>query len=113
MVVASAFRWKKPAARTVLRPRYGPPVPSSQHASAVHRTTTQILTFCTDQRSRFFVQEAPVALVRAQILRAAREERFELSAYCFMPDHVHLIASGLDESSDAKAFISRSKQYSG
>ena len=71
------------------------------------------LTFCTDQRSHFFVQEAPVALVRAQILRAAREERFELSAYCFMPDHVHLIASGLDESSDAKAFISRSKQYSG
>ena len=71
------------------------------------------LTLCTDQRTLIFVQEAPVALVRAQILRAAREGCFEISAYCFMPDHVHLIASGLDESSDAKAFISRSKQYSG
>ena len=71
------------------------------------------LTFCTDQRSHFFVHEAPVALVRAQILRAAREIGFEISAYCFMPDHLHLVVSGLDESSDAKAFISRSKQYSG
>ena len=71
------------------------------------------LTFCTDQRSRVFVEEPRVTLVRAQILRAAREERFEISAYCFMPDHLHLIATGLDEPSDAKTFIKRSKQYSG
>jgi putative transposase len=71
------------------------------------------LTFCTDQRNRFFVEERPVALVQAQILRAAREVRFEISAYCFMPDHLHMIVSGLDDSSDAKVFISRSKQYSG
>lgn len=71
------------------------------------------VTFCTDRRSLFFVQEAPVALVRAQILRAAREIGFEISAYCFMPDHLHLLVSGLHESSDAKLFISRSKQYSG
>ena len=28
-----------------------------------------------------------------------------------MPDHLHLIASGRDESSEAKAFIKVSKQY--
>ena len=71
------------------------------------------LTFCTDQRRPLFVDESCVALVRTQILRAARERRFEISAYCFMPDHLHLIASGCDESSDAKAFIKLSKQYSG
>ena len=71
------------------------------------------LTFCTDQRRRLFVDESCVTLVRTQILRAAREKRFEISAYCFMPDHVHLIASGCDESSDVKAFIKLSKQYSG
>src|SRR5687768_5360240 len=69
------------------------------------------VTFCTDRRSLFFVQEAPVALVRAQILCAAREIGFEISAYCFMPDHLHLLVSGLHESSDAKLFISRSKQF--
>ena len=67
------------------------------------------LTFCTDQRSRLFVEQTLVALVQEQILRAAREVRFEISAYCFMPDHLHLIASGVDETSDARVFISRSQ----
>ena len=71
------------------------------------------LTFCTDQRHRLFVNESCVALVRTQILRAAREKRFEISASCFMPDHVHLIATGCDESSEAKAFIKLSKQEYG
>ena len=71
------------------------------------------LTFCTDQRHRIFLEESSVSLVRTQILRAARERRFEISAYCFMPDHLHLIASGCDESSEAKTFIKVSKQYSG
>ena len=30
-----------------------------------------------------------------------------------MPEHLHLIASGLEECPDANAFISLSKQYSG
>ena len=52
------------------------------------------LTFCTNQRSPVFVEEAHVALVRTQILRAACEQRFEMTAYCFMPDHAHLIIGG-------------------
>jgi putative transposase len=71
------------------------------------------LTFCTNRRARVFLNETPVTLVCTQILRAAGEERFEIPAYCFMPDHVHLVAAGLDESSDAKAFIKLAKQYSG
>src|SRR5688500_13771970 len=86
--------------------------PRSAHLPYVGRQH-YFLTFCTDRRSRFFVEETRVTLVHAQILRAAREERFEISSYCFMPDHLHLIATGLDELSDAKTFIKRSKQYSG
>ena len=71
------------------------------------------LTFCTNQRSAVFVEEACVALVRTQILRAACEERFEMTAYCFMPDHAHLIIGGRDESSDARNFIKLAKQHSG
>jgi putative transposase len=71
------------------------------------------LTFGTDQRRQLFRSDASVALVRTQILRAARQTRFEITAYCFMPDHVHLIAAGCESSSDAKVFIKLAKQYSG
>ena len=86
--------------------------PRSEHLPYVGRLH-YFLTFCTDQRRRVFLEAVRVDLVRAQIVRAAREIRFEISAYCFMPDHLHLLVSGLEETSDAKAFISRSKQYSG
>jgi putative transposase len=48
-----------------------------------------------------------------QFLRAAREKRFEITAYCFMPDHVHLLVSGLTDDSDCRAFIRAMKQYTG
>jgi putative transposase len=42
-----------------------------------------------------------------------REERFALIAYCFMPDHLHLLIKGGCEASDCRAFVRRAKQYSG
>ncbi|MDQ3168655.1 MAG: transposase [Acidobacteriota bacterium] len=60
-----------------------------------------------------FVARDPVAQVSAQFLRAAVEQRFEILTYCFMPDHVHLLVEAMDDASDGKAFIARSKQYSG
>ena len=68
---------------------------------------------CTDQRRRIFLGDEAVSLVRTQILRAAHETDFDIPAYCFMPDHVHLIASGRDETSDARTFTKLAKQYSG
>ena len=52
-------------------------------------------------------------LVRTQILRAAVDERFALVAYCYMPDHLHLLVAGEHLSSDCRRFITRSKQFSG
>ena len=71
------------------------------------------LTFCTHERRLYFRQVEHVSLVRAQILRVARLEQFELIAYCFMPDHVHLLASGLDAAAALKSFIKGAKQHSG
>ncbi len=48
-----------------------------------------------------------------QILRAATREGFEVTAYCFMPDHVHLLPTGLRDDSDLKGFVARAKQFSG
>jgi putative transposase len=71
------------------------------------------LTFCTYQRRPLFITEAVVALVLSQISRAAVEAQFAVVAYCFMPDHVHLLIEGLAVSCDCRRFIVRAKQYSG
>jgi len=71
------------------------------------------LIFCTYQRQPLFVREPVVALVLLQISRAAVEQRFAVIAYCFMPDHLHLLVEGQAEASDGTRFITRAKQYSG
>src|SRR5262245_26774765 len=71
------------------------------------------LTFCTDQRRRVFTDQRVVDLVLSQISRAANERGFEIPAYCFMPDHLHLLLHGQSEVADCKKFIILAKQYSG
>jgi putative transposase len=71
------------------------------------------LTFCTDCRKRAFVTDDAVATVRTQIERDAAEQDVALLAYCYMPDHVHLLAEGRAEDSDCLRFITRAKQFSG
>jgi REP element-mobilizing transposase RayT len=71
------------------------------------------LTFCTYERRQIFAEPEHVAVVRTQIQRAAADLRFAVLAYCYMPDHVHLLVEGLADDSDGRQFISRAKQYSG
>ena len=71
------------------------------------------LTFCTCYRHPIFTAPKAVDAVRTQILRAATEESFDVIAYCFMPDHMHLLISGSLPTSDCLRYIARAKQYSG
>jgi putative transposase len=71
------------------------------------------LTFCTYQRRGLFVSPDRVAAVRTQIERASFEQGFAITAYCFMPDHLHMLAEGKADDSDCRHFIARAKQYSG
>src|SRR5262249_42461682 len=41
------------------------------------------------------------------------ENEFGIVAYCFMPEHLHLLVEGLSETSNGLLFIDRAKQYSG
>jgi putative transposase len=70
------------------------------------------LRFCTDKRAPVFVRDEPVTLVLSQFLRAALEAHVAVIAYCFMPDHVHLLTEGTEERADCRRFIVRGKQYS-
>ena len=55
------------------------------------------LTFCTFRRNRYFEDPALVRLVRAQLSRTPPDYQFDELAYCFMPDHVHILLAGLQE----------------
>ena len=68
------------------------------------------LRFCTYRRERLFESPANVSHTLAQIRRTACEELFALLAYCFMPDHLHLVVEGTEESSDLRRFVKVSKQ---
>jgi REP-associated tyrosine transposase len=76
----------------------------------VHR---YFLTFCTFGRQDLFVTADHVAVAYEQFLRAAEQEWFEIPAYCFMPDHVHLLAEAQSDDCDGRRFIARAKQLSG
>ena len=89
-----------------------PTIPNTFAASnrGPHR---YFLTFCTWERARHFKSADHVSLVCEQFQRASREQSFAVIAYCFMPDHVHLLVAGERQEADLKRFSTIAKQYSG
>ncbi len=71
------------------------------------------LTWCTHKRGLVFNAREVVDPVLAQIRRTAAEESFALLAYCFMPDHVHLLMEGCHENADLRQFAHRARMHSG
>ena len=67
----------------------------------------------TLDRVAVFRDAADVELTLVQFLRAAREKGLEIVAYCFMPDHVHMIVCGVNDDLDFKAFVKLARQFSG
>jgi len=70
------------------------------------------LTICTKQRARVFVTRVAADVVLSQLLQAAYDERMAVIAYCFMPDHLHLLVEGTDPSSRLTEFVRIFKQRS-
>ena len=60
-----------------------------------------------------FADPVTVAAVRAQLLHAAETHRFAVLAYCFMPDHVHVLLDARDENAALRDLVKRWKQASG
>jgi len=71
------------------------------------------LTICAHNRTRPFTDAATVAMTVLQILRVAADERFEVLAYCLMPDHVHAVVIAHAETSHLERFVRLAKQRSG
>jgi putative transposase len=69
-----------------------------------------LLTFCTSNRKRLFVNTPLIADVFHEFRNTADDEAFALLAYCFMPDHVHFLVEGIEDRSDLRRFVKIGKQ---
>jgi putative transposase len=70
-------------------------------------------TICTHQRRRIFVTSAAVESVLSHFFRESESQGVAVLAYCFMPDHLHLLIAGDQATSSAIALVNRAKQTSG
>jgi putative transposase len=68
------------------------------------------LTFCAHERRNLFVEADIVQEAHAQILQTAARHAFAVPAYCFMPDHLHLLVEGQSDDADLIAFAKDVKQ---
>jgi putative transposase len=71
------------------------------------------LTFCCNRRRDVFVDAEVVAAALEQILRSSTRYQFAVIAYCFMPDHLHLLVEGRADDADLIAFARDIKQRTG
>ena len=70
-------------------------------------------TICTANRREAFRDAAVVARAQEQFLRTAEAYGFEITAYCFMPDHLHGLVTATRDDSDFRKFVAMFKQRAG
>jgi REP element-mobilizing transposase RayT len=71
-----------------------------------------LLTACTIERQRHFVNGSLTTMVTCQLLQTATDYSFEVIAYCFMPDHLHCFVESVAEQADFLKFVAMFKQRS-
>ena len=71
------------------------------------------VTACCQDRRPVFSDPTRARWLLEQLREIAALQAFSIHAYCVMPDHVHLLAEGIEESSHLLKFIDRFKQQTG
>ncbi|SRR5579883_2892329 len=70
-------------------------------------------TACILRRARYFISQDRFEIHRDHLLRALKQHECESDLYVFMPDHVHVIITGMSTNADAYTAMKKFKQYSG
>ncbi len=68
------------------------------------------ITISTDYSKRYFENNESVQYCLDILENLSIAHKFNILAYCFMPDHLHLLVEGKKEDSDFKKFMSVFKQ---
>ncbi len=71
------------------------------------------VTICAKDKKTVFHNRQTVNFVREVLCACSREHAFMIWAYCFMPDHLHLLIEGTAEHADMKKFMAAFKQKTG
>ncbi len=74
---------------------------------------TASVTICVNKRIPLFINDNIVAVFVEMLGYAAERWSCSVVAYCFMPDHVHLLLQGKDPNADLWRVVSDFKQKSG
>jgi REP element-mobilizing transposase RayT len=70
------------------------------------------LTICCRARHTTFVDDRTVADASTQLRHTSTTYGFAIIVYCYMPDHLHVLAEGTRPSSDFREFVRLYKQRS-
>ena len=68
------------------------------------------VTLTTTERAPFFEHLDEALSAQRTLVETAAKLRFRLFAYCFMPDHLHVLLQGETDQSDLMRFAQRFKQ---
>ena len=68
------------------------------------------ITIRSERFKRHFIHDNVVAKLIEILRSTAEQQSFLVWAYCFMPDHVHLLIEGKNSDADMKKFVALFKQ---
>lgn len=68
------------------------------------------VTLCSYDKIQVFQDPKTIEMCLAVMREQGKKYKFLIWAYCFMPDHLHLLIQGSNIDSDFKKFISQFKQ---
>lgn len=71
------------------------------------------ITICTFDKKPIFKDNDLVEWFINTLKEKSKNFEFKIWAYCFMPDHLHLLIEGKKTGSDMNKFIKSYKQYMG
>ena len=71
------------------------------------------VTLCTHRKLPVFVDSELVGHLKEALRQKTVEHDFALWAYCFMPDHLHLLIQGKSADTDFRSFVKFFKQKTG
>ena len=71
------------------------------------------VTICTHLRNPTFVAGESIEPVLTTIRQCGVAFGFAIHAYCFMPDHLHIVIAATDERADFQRFMANWKQRTG
>ena len=63
------------------------------------------LTLCAGDKQKLFANPALIDALLATLCETCSAHDFAISAYCFMPDHLHLLAQAKSKTCDLPAFV--------